>query len=95
MITEEDLLRAERDGLCDSSSLTVFQIWYAFGGYHRGLSIDEIERMSAPRLKDFLYLSSRVARIQRRQDKRRSRGNGVSVGNSPVRTEDGPCDSSL
>lgn len=71
-ITEEDLARAEREGLIDPAHLDLFVTWYFFGGPQRGLSPQEIADMPAAMRRDFVFLLGKLG--QKRRRRKRAKG---------------------
>lgn len=70
IITPEDMQRADSQTLQDEAHLRIFTLWYTFGGVQRGLSPMEIAAMPASMMDDFLLLSSELARMRRRRQRK-------------------------
>ena len=66
-ITEEDLARAEREGLIDGAHLDLFVTWYFFGGPQHGLSPMEAAAMPAAMRRDFVFLLGKLGEKRRRR----------------------------
>lgn len=64
-ITDEDMRRAETEGLIDEANLTVFATWWQLGGMQQPPSITEVAEMPAALRHDLIYLLAEFGRLRR------------------------------
>lgn len=65
IITEEDMARVERTGLCHEEHLYLFETWYQLGGLQRPPSLTELSEMPATLVKDLGMILSALGRERR------------------------------
>lgn len=73
VLDENELKKADREGLTDFSNLDYFLLWYQLGGSERGLSPMEIAEMPAGMIKDFLFLLGRLSKKKKTLRKAKDR----------------------
>lgn len=67
------MAKAEGRGLVREESLHIFLDWYAFGGWQKGLTLQEVMDAPAWLLLDFRYLIVRLEQLKKRAKRRRKR----------------------
>ena len=72
-ITREDLQRAEREGLQDPASLSIFLTWYQLGGPQHGITLTEAVTMSAELRNDIFYLLRELHRMRRNRSRTKAK----------------------
>ena len=64
VLSEEDVRRAEHEGLIKGEHLDLFLTWYGFGGLEKGISLSELMTLPGDLIADFSYLLRELGRLR-------------------------------
>ena len=65
--------RAEREGLQDPASLSIFLTWYQLGGPQHGITLTEAITMPAELRNDIFYLLRELHRMRRNRSRTKAK----------------------